>query len=388
MALATARARPVAFLAPTVALAATLGVARPWAAEPPASVASVDRLVVLAPDASAALAQLTLTSEGALVIYALSEDAVAGATVRFSGPERALFAAAHARRPERLALWSGSALLRYRPGPDALLVERGEDGLVTLVERAPPTGLHVEGDALGTTVHSWLLPPDLEPVAWTSGDGEGRWQRDGNLLSAERRGDAPTTLTITLRPRPLDLPAPAPCAAAADESARAADAADCVADADVDADGVPDRRDVCLPRDGDPLPASAPLEAADGLGVFGCAETEEGAPLVLADIVFPIGRSYLDLASRRALDRLAAALRHEDEGHYEIAAHTDRAGSAARNLELSTRRAEAVRHYLMLRGVGPNRLRARGYGESRPRQQGEDIAARRANRRVELRRLD
>lgn len=404
------RTRSAAAVASTAAAVAALVAAlvtvpaaeRADAARTPATtpVASVDRLVVLGSEGRARLVQQTLASEGALVLHALPE-AAAGATARFGGPERALSAAAWAGRPGRLSLGSGSALLRYRPKPRGTAPEADADGRLTLVERVPPVGLRVEDGRLGRVSQSWLLPPELELVAHASDDGEGRWYRDGALLGIEREGGAATVVRITLRRRATEATAEDDCGATA-TTAFAAEPG--CGRGDVDADGVPDERDVCLPDpyavDGGAPSASAPSTAtlpatapqgrvADAaVDPFGCTADDPSAPLVLDGIVFPIGRSYLDLASRLVLDRLARALREAVDGHYEIAAHTDRAGSAARNLELSTLRAEAVRHYLLLRGVGPNRLRARGYGEGRPRRPGDDVDARRANRRVELRRID
>ena len=157
-----------------------------------------------------------------------------------------------------------------------------------------------------------------------------------------------------------------------------------VPSADVDADGVPDARDVCL----DPFGEGSDPASVDR---FGCERAAGDARdvLVVDGIVFPAGASDLDGDARAVLDRLARALNATADGElHEIAAHTDAAGSRARNLRLSERRAEAVRHYLMLRGVGPNRLRARRYGEDAPRAGDATAAGRRANRRVELERVE
>jgi OOP family OmpA-OmpF porin len=51
---------------------------------------------------------------------------------------------------------------------------------------------------------------------------------------------------------------------------------------------------------------------------------------------------------------------------------------------LSQQRAVAVKHYLVRRGVSPQRLVVRSYGPDRPRDQGKDSAARAKNRRVEF----
>ena len=69
----------------------------------------------------------------------------------------------------------------------------------------------------------------------------------------------------------------------------------------------------------------------------------------------------------------------------EIGGHTDARGGAAYNRDLSRRRAEAVRAFLIDDGgVAANRLSAAGYGEDRPKVKGRGESAWQANRRVEL----
>ena len=54
------------------------------------------------------------------------------------------------------------------------------------------------------------------------------------------------------------------------------------------------------------------------------------------------------------------------------------------NFELSQRRAEAVRDFLVTHGVSPDRITARGYGESYPIASNDTTAGRQQNRRVEV----
>jgi OOP family OmpA-OmpF porin len=68
----------------------------------------------------------------------------------------------------------------------------------------------------------------------------------------------------------------------------------------------------------------------------------------------------------------------------EIAGHTDSTGGTEFNQELSLQRAQAVRAALVERGVDPARLRAVGYGESRPIADNDTEEGRTRNRRVEL----
>jgi outer membrane protein OmpA-like peptidoglycan-associated protein len=73
---------------------------------------------------------------------------------------------------------------------------------------------------------------------------------------------------------------------------------------------------------------------------------------------------------------------------FEISGHTDSTGSADLNRELSMSRAEAVRDYLVARGVDPSRLEVQGYGADRPIDDNGTIEGRARNRRVEITPID
>ncbi len=81
-------------------------------------------------------------------------------------------------------------------------------------------------------------------------------------------------------------------------------------------------------------------------------------------------------------------LRNPHLRRVEVAGHTDSAGRAAVNLRLSQARAEAVRRFLIERGVQPERLVAVGYGEERPIMHNRTADGRAHNRRVEFTLLD
>ena len=69
----------------------------------------------------------------------------------------------------------------------------------------------------------------------------------------------------------------------------------------------------------------------------------------------------------------------------EIGAHTDRSGSPNDDLRITTLQAEAVRDYLVVKGVGYQQIVARGYGSSVPLTGDTTPRGRAANRRVEIR---
>jgi outer membrane protein OmpA-like peptidoglycan-associated protein len=75
---------------------------------------------------------------------------------------------------------------------------------------------------------------------------------------------------------------------------------------------------------------------------------------------------------------------HPEVQRVTIEGHTDDTGSAATNRKLSQARAEAVRDYLVGKGVEASRLEAKGFGPDRPVQSNKTKAGRDANRRVEF----
>ncbi len=102
-------------------------------------------------------------------------------------------------------------------------------------------------------------------------------------------------------------------------------------------------------------------------------------------VQFDTRKSGIKPASFPLLDSVAATLEtHLDISRLEIEAHTDSRGSAAYNKRMSQERAEAIRRYLVGKGIPGARLVAVGYGEERPIDTNMTAAGRANNRRVEL----
>lgn len=103
-------------------------------------------------------------------------------------------------------------------------------------------------------------------------------------------------------------------------------------------------------------------------------------------IFFDPGSSRIDHRAARVLNNVVALLRQLEQQRPAlfIAGHSDRAGSAAANLALSCRRAEAARGWLVAMGHPPARLVAIGYGEEQPLVPTADGVAEAHNRNVEF----
>jgi outer membrane protein OmpA-like peptidoglycan-associated protein len=87
---------------------------------------------------------------------------------------------------------------------------------------------------------------------------------------------------------------------------------------------------------------------------------------VLENIYFGFDSANIRPDAARELDKLAQLLIDNPEIKIEMGSHTDSVASNAYNYELSKRRAEATVSYLIKKGIAPDRLTARGYGEEFP----------------------
>lgn len=102
-------------------------------------------------------------------------------------------------------------------------------------------------------------------------------------------------------------------------------------------------------------------------------------------VFFDTGRTTIKPESHALLDDVAAVLGdHPEVKRVVIEGHTDNRGSAAANKKLSQGRAEAVRAYLVDKGVAADRLEAKGFGQTRPIADNKTAKGREANRRVEF----
>jgi outer membrane protein OmpA-like peptidoglycan-associated protein len=109
--------------------------------------------------------------------------------------------------------------------------------------------------------------------------------------------------------------------------------------------------------------------------------------LVLEGVTFEVNQAVLQSQSSATLDRVAASLVANPDTHVEVAGYTDNTGSPAANLRLSQARADAVRTYLISKGVAPDHIVAKGYGPANPVASNATAAGRAQNRRVELHKI-
>ncbi|MBL6617873.1 MAG: OmpA family protein [Reyranella sp.] len=106
--------------------------------------------------------------------------------------------------------------------------------------------------------------------------------------------------------------------------------------------------------------------------------------VILRTVDFEFNSSGLTAPSQHSLDKVAAALVRQPDLDVEIDGHTDSIGGAPYNLRLSQRRSDAVKQYLIGKGVQADHLSARGFGKGKPIESNDTAEGRAQNRRVEF----
>ncbi|MDZ7593679.1 MAG: OmpA family protein [Thiobacillus sp.] len=134
----------------------------------------------------------------------------------------------------------------------------------------------------------------------------------------------------------------------------------------------------------EPEPAPAAPIVAEPAPLAPVAEPVPVATLVLEGVNFEFDKAVIRPQDYAILDQNIVALKEWGDVDVEVAGHTCSIGTEEYNLGLSQRRAEAVRNYLVSKGVSADRLTVRGYGESRPVASNDTREGRAQNRRVEL----
>ncbi|WCM40875.1 OmpA family protein [Flavobacterium sp. CBA20B-1] len=173
---------------------------------------------------------------------------------------------------------------------------------------------------------------------------------------------------------------------------------------DTDGDGITDAQDECPEEAGPKANNGCPWPDSDGDGVFdkddecpevagpasnkGCPEVKEEHIKQLNDygktILFNTGKSTFQEKSYEVLDNMARVMNQFPNAKFAIEGHTDSTGTDKINDPLSNDRANAVREYLISKGISASRLSSQGFGSKRPIDDNSTAAGRANNRRTEI----
>ncbi len=180
---------------------------------------------------------------------------------------------------------------------------------------------------------------------------------------------------------------------------------------DSDGDGIPDSRDRC-PEKWSDNPGGCPIPDDDGDGIMNVDDScpdeaevynkfrdKDGCPDerpseideftgVIKGINFASGKARIRRDSYKVLKKAIRVLNKYPELRIEVIGHTDSVGSRTSNVDLSERRAESVKQYLVDSGIDATRIETKGLGPDEPIADNETKSGRADNRRIEFKLLD
>jgi len=171
---------------------------------------------------------------------------------------------------------------------------------------------------------------------------------------------------------------------------------------DKDSDGLTDSKDRCPDQKGTPELEGCPDQDTDGIADVddkcpevagirdnkGCPEVKEEVKQLfeqaLQGIEFESGKDIIRRTSYPILDNVVKVMSENPAYLLEINGHTDNIGDKAFNMELSQKRADAVKNYIASKGIEAGRMASKGYGDTLPVADNKTTAGRTKNRRVEF----
>ena len=140
-----------------------------------------------------------------------------------------------------------------------------------------------------------------------------------------------------------------------------------------------------------PAPAPAPVAAAPAPAATPAPAPAPAAPVTVAtkvtyaaDAFFDFDKSVVKPEGKAKLDDLVGKIKDINLEVIIAVGHTDAVGSDTYNQKLSVRRSEAVKAYLVSKGIEKNRVYTEGKGEKQPVADNKTAEGRAKNRRVEI----
>ena len=130
--------------------------------------------------------------------------------------------------------------------------------------------------------------------------------------------------------------------------------------------------------------ASAATAKAGSASIFGSAKQTPADKLIAVGdrVLFDYDSSELSSEAKLTLDKQSRFLRVNSDLTFTIEGHCDERGTREYNLALGEKRATAVRDYLVIEGISPDRIRVISYGKEKPAVVGSNDMAWSKNRRA------
>jgi outer membrane protein OmpA-like peptidoglycan-associated protein len=155
---------------------------------------------------------------------------------------------------------------------------------------------------------------------------------------------------------------------------------------DRDMDNVADHKDQCPDTFGTVENKGCPLVKEPETIKVVQLTTEEAKVLKEAfnNLEFETGKAVLKSTSLSSLEELAELLNAKPAYRLLVSGHTDNVGNAAANVKLSKSRADAIKIYLVGKGVATDKVITEGFGAKKPIASNTTEAGRQKNRRVEM----
>jgi type IX secretion system PorP/SprF family membrane protein len=173
---------------------------------------------------------------------------------------------------------------------------------------------------------------------------------------------------------------------------------------DSDNDGLSDNKDDCPKIAGPVENRGCPYGDTDGDGMNDNADecpktpgpiTNKGCPIIektdqevidmaVKNLEFETGKDIIEERSKPSLNTLAEKLKQKSEWNLLLSGHTDNVGDDDANMILSKNRSEAVKNYLISRGISESRIKVNYFGETKPIADNSTPEGRQKNRRVEF----
>ncbi len=129
---------------------------------------------------------------------------------------------------------------------------------------------------------------------------------------------------------------------------------------------------------------SNPLDPTDDVPKKEELKVEAGKAIILEGVQFETGKAAITPSSEAVLEIVLNTLAQNPDIAVEIRGYTDNVGKKASNLKLSQGRADAVREWLVAKGIAPERITAKGYGQDNPISPNTTKEGKAKNRRIEF----